>query len=109
MKKRIIRISGDATHYDNGVWCRERPAGLPEYSLDGKTWHRRYGARSIALSAVPSWIERGGDNVKNPSAVALGRLGGMARSPSKTRAVRKNAKLGGWPLGRRRKTIQVSQ
>lgn len=41
--------------------------------------------------------------VKNPAAVALGRLGGKATSEAKTRAVRENAKLGGWPKGRKRK------
>jgi hypothetical protein len=41
--------------------------------------------------------------MKNPAAVALGRLGGKATSEAKTRAVRENAKLGGWPKGRKRK------
>ena len=41
--------------------------------------------------------------MKNPAAVALGRLGGKATSEAKTRAVRANAKLGGWPKGRPRK------
>jgi len=41
--------------------------------------------------------------MKNPAAVALGRLGGQATSEAKTLAVRKNAKLGGWPKGRKRK------
>lgn len=40
--------------------------------------------------------------MKNPAAVALGRLGGQATSEAKTRAVRANAKLGGWPKGRKR-------
>lgn len=40
---------------------------------------------------------------KNPHAVALGRRGGRAKSEAKTRAVRANAKLGGWPKGRPRK------
>jgi hypothetical protein len=39
---------------------------------------------------------------KNPAAVALGRLGGKAKSEAKTRAARENAKKGGWPLGRKR-------
>jgi hypothetical protein len=30
---------------------------------------------------------------KNPAAVALGRLGGLAKSPAKTAAARANAKL----------------
>ncbi len=34
---------------------------------------------------------------KNPAAVALGRLGGRARSPRKTEANRRNGKLGGRP------------
>jgi hypothetical protein len=39
----------------------------------------------------------------NKAAQALGRLGGMATSPAKTRAARQNGKLGGWPKGRPRK------
>jgi len=38
--------------------------------------------------------------MKNPAAVALGRLGGLARSEVKTAAVRENAKRGGWPKGK---------
>lgn len=34
---------------------------------------------------------------KNPHAVALGKLGGKAKSRKKTRAVRQNGKLGGRP------------
>jgi len=30
--------------------------------------------------------------MKNPAAVAMGRLGGQAKSPAKTRAARKNAR-----------------
>ncbi len=41
---------------------------------------------------------------KHPAAVALGRLGGKATSRAKTRAVRINAKRGGWPKGRKRRT-----
>jgi hypothetical protein len=41
--------------------------------------------------------------MKNPAAVALGRLGGKVTSKAKTRAVRANAKLGGWPKGKPRK------
>ena len=33
------------------------------------------------------------------AAKALGRLGGLAKSEAKAKAVRKNAKLGGRPLG----------
>lgn len=40
---------------------------------------------------------------KNPHAVALGRKGGQARSAAKTKAVRENAKKGGWPKGKPRK------
>ena len=40
---------------------------------------------------------------KNPAAVALGRLGGAARSEKKAEAARMNAKKGGWPKGRPRK------
>jgi hypothetical protein len=35
--------------------------------------------------------------VKNPHAVALGRLGGKVSSPAKTRAVRANGMRGGRP------------
>jgi hypothetical protein len=35
--------------------------------------------------------------MKNPHAQALGRLGGKAKSPAKTAAVRRNARLGGAP------------
>jgi len=41
--------------------------------------------------------------MKNPAAVALGRLGGAAKSKAKTMAARENAKKGGWPKGRKRK------
>jgi hypothetical protein len=34
---------------------------------------------------------------KNPHAVALGRLGGLAKSAAKAAAVRDNGKLGGRP------------
>jgi hypothetical protein len=44
---------------------------------------------------------------KNPAAVALGRLGGLAVSPAKAAAARVNACLGGWPKGRPRKTAPV--
>lgn len=37
------------------------------------------------------------DAEKNPAAVALGRLGGRARSARKTEANRRNGKLGGRP------------
>jgi len=40
---------------------------------------------------------------KHPAAVALGRLGGQAKSAAKTKAARANAKKGGWPKGRKRK------
>lgn len=42
--------------------------------------------------------------IKNPHAQALGKLGGKVRSEAKTKAARKNAKKGGWPKGRPRKT-----
>lgn len=46
---------------------------------------------------------------KNPHAVALGKLGGRARSDAKTKAARKNAKKGGWPKGRKRKPAEPTQ
>ena len=39
---------------------------------------------------------------KNPAVVALGKLGGAARSEAKTKAARQNAKKGGWPKGKKR-------
>jgi len=33
----------------------------------------------------------------------IGQLGGQARSRAKTRAARRNARLGGWPKGRKRR------
>jgi hypothetical protein len=39
----------------------------------------------------------------NKHAQALGMLGGKARSKAKTRAARRNAKLGGWTKGKKRK------
>ena len=38
------------------------------------------------------------------AAAALGRLGGLAKSAAKARAVRENGKLGGRPLGKRDST-----
>ena len=43
--------------------------------------------------------------MKNVSAVALGKLGGAARSEAKTKAARENAKKGGWPKGKKRKPV----
>lgn len=40
---------------------------------------------------------------KNPAAVALGRLGGLVKSPRKAAAARKNGQKGGWPRGTPRK------
>lgn len=51
---------------------------------------------------VPGLL-RGALMAKNPHAVALGKLGGRATSPAKTKAARENAKKGGWPKGRKRK------
>jgi len=39
---------------------------------------------------------------KNQAAVALGKLGGSVTSRRKAIAARRNAKLGGWPKGRKR-------
>lgn len=39
---------------------------------------------------------------KNQAAVALGKLGGSATSKRKAAAARENAKLGGWPKGKKR-------
>ncbi len=40
--------------------------------------------------------------MKNPAAVALGRLGGKANTEAQNAARARNAKLGGWPKGRKR-------
>lgn len=49
--------------------------------------------------------------MKNPNAVALGRLGGLATkgisTPAKAKAARENGKKGGWPKGRKRKPQKV--
>lgn len=45
----------------------------------------------------------------NPTAAALGRLGGKARSAAKTKAARENGKRGGWPKGRPRKPVEASK
>lgn len=47
--------------------------------------------------------------MKNAAAVALGRLGGQARSAAKTLAVCENAKLGGWPKGKKRKKARKAR
>ena len=41
--------------------------------------------------------------MKNKAAQQLGRLGGLAKSPAKAEAAKKNGKLGGWPKGKKRK------
>jgi hypothetical protein len=43
----------------------------------------------------------------NKAAQALGRLGGLATSEAKAKAARRNAKKGGWPKGRPRKTHKI--
>lgn len=47
--------------------------------------------------------------MKNPAAVALGRLGGQSTSEAKANAARENAKLGGWPKGKPRKPKRASK
>ena len=47
--------------------------------------------------------------MKNPAAVALGRLGGKATSEAKASAARENAKKGGWPKGKPRKPKRVAR
>lgn len=44
---------------------------------------------------------------KNPAAVALGRLGGARNSKAQQEARKRNARLGGWPKGRKRKANKV--
>lgn len=43
---------------------------------------------------------------KNPHAVALGRLGGRAKSKEKILAAKKNGKKGGRPLGSKNKLLK---
>lgn len=66
--------------------------------------HGRDGSRPD-LCDVCYWR----DKAMNPTAAALGRLGGKARSAAKTKAARENAKKGGWPKGRPRKPQEASQ
>lgn len=40
--------------------------------------------------------------MKNPAAVALGRLGGQVKSKAKADAAKRNGRKGGWPKGRPR-------
>lgn len=47
--------------------------------------------------------------MKNPAAVALGRLGGSANTKAQNDARAKNAKKGGWPKGRPRKPKEGKQ
>lgn len=42
---------------------------------------------------------------KHPAAVALGKLGGVAKSAKKTAANRRNGRKGGWPKGRLRPSL----
>lgn len=46
---------------------------------------------------------------KNPAAVALGRLGGSVNSEAQNKARARNAKLGGWPKGRKRGPRKTNQ
>lgn len=62
---------------------------------------------SIRHGMMPG-SERTADYAKNEkelekAASVLGKKGGSAKSDAKTKAVRENAKLGGWPKGRSRK------
>lgn len=46
--------------------------------------------------------------LKNPHAQALGKLGGSRNTQAQNQARAQNARLGGWPKGRRRK-IQADE
>lgn len=46
---------------------------------------------------------------KNPAAVALGKIGGSAKSDKKSKSSAANGKKGGWPKGKPRKTPQASE
>lgn len=45
--------------------------------------------------------------MKNPSAVALGKLGGKAKSPAKTATARANGRKGGRPKNKKAKVPEV--
>lgn len=67
---------------------------------------------AITLAAIQYGCAAGADSEsvskrKNPAAVALGKLGGRAKSDAKTKAAQKNAKKGGWPKGRKRKVLGI--
>ena len=54
---------------------------------------RQHGGRLKRLGNIDGMTQ------KNPAAVALGKLGGRAKSDAKTKAARLNAKKGGRPKG----------
>lgn len=62
-------------------------------TLAGAVWLAKHA--TTAAPAAP----------RHPAAVALGALGGRAKSAAKTAAARSNGALGGWPKGRPRKVI----
>jgi hypothetical protein len=49
------------------------------------------------------------DDLISQAAAVMGRKGGKKTSHAKTEAVRKNAKLGGWPKGKKRVRRSKSQ
>ena len=46
--------------------------------------------------------------MKNKAAQQLGRLGGLAKSPAKAEAAKRNGAKGGWPKGKKRKPLPVA-
>ena len=45
--------------------------------------------------------------MKNKAAQTLGRLGGLAKSPAKSEAAKRNGAKGGWPKGKKRKPLPL--
>lgn len=76
--------------------------------LDASSWALMgYRVISISRAELPL-MERWLGNLYSmlgmaSGAAALGRKGGSVRSEAKTKAVRENAKKGGWPKGKPRK------
>jgi len=92
--KRVLRADG----LDNVVAVLESAKHLGVWYQITREAAEAVGVDIIEQSAVEAEAEL------SAAAAALGRKGGSVRSEAKTKAVRENAKLGGWPKGRPRKS-----